>query len=71
LELGIYTDGDEEAVLVEDVTIEVIIGNENKQLSSDKVGMVYVMKPHNFCDIRSNKAKVIIILAYTNIIIRR
>jgi hypothetical protein len=55
-------------VLVEDVTIEVIIGNENKQLSSDKVGVVHLMKPHNFCDIRSNKAKVII-LAYTNIII--
>ena len=68
MELGIYTDGDEEAVLVEDVTIEVIIGNENKQLSSDKVDIVHVMKPHNLYDIRSNKAKVII-LAYANIII--
>jgi hypothetical protein len=55
-------------VLVEDDTTGVIIGNENKQLSSDKVGVVHLMKPHNFCDIRSNKAKVII-LAYTNIII--
>ena len=67
MELGIYTDGDEEAVLVKDVTIEVIIGNENKWLSSDKVGIVHV-KSHNFCDIRSNKAKVTI-LAYANIII--
>jgi hypothetical protein len=55
-------------MLVEDDTIEVTIGNENKQLSSDKVGVVHVMKPHNFCDIRSNKAKVII-LAYANIIV--
>ena len=61
MELGTHTDSAEEAVLVEDDTIEVTIGNEKEQLSSGEVGVVHVMEPHNFCNISSNKPRVIIL----------
>jgi hypothetical protein len=60
LELGTHTDSAEEAVLVEDDTIEVTIGNEKEQPSGE-VGVVHVMEPHNFCNISSNKPRVIIL----------
>ena len=46
---------------VQDDTIEVTINNEKEQLSSGEVGVVHVMEPHNFCNISSNKAKIIIL----------
>ena len=61
MKLGTHTDSAEEAVLVEDDTIEVTIGNEKEQLSSGEVGVVHVMEPHNFCNISSNKPRVIIL----------
>jgi len=39
--------------------VEVTVGEEKDQISSGELGVVSVMEPHNFHNIRSDTAKVI------------
>jgi quercetin dioxygenase-like cupin family protein len=67
-ELGAHTDSAEEIVYVVDGTIEATIGNEKDRLSRGELGVVPVMKRHNFRNVGTNTAKVIGFFSSPNIV---
>jgi quercetin dioxygenase-like cupin family protein len=71
-ELGTHTDSAEEIVYVIDGTIEAIVSNdssnEKDRLSKGELGVVPIMKRHNFRNVGTNTAKVIGFFSSPNII---
>lgn len=67
-ELGNHTDSAEEIVYIVEGTVEATIGEEKEQISQGELGVVPVMKPHNFRNVGSTSAKVIGFFSSPNIV---